>query len=39
MAWAAGQSYMLGGYPHTRSVMLDTLETVLILELTKKTAA
>ena len=39
MAWAAGQSYMLGGYPHMRSVMLDTLETVLILELAKKNAA
>jgi hypothetical protein len=39
MAWAAGQSFMLGGYPHMRSVMLDTLETVLILELAKKNAA
>jgi hypothetical protein len=39
MAWAAGQSYLLGGYPQIRAVMLDTLETVLMLELTKQTAA
>ena len=39
MAWAAGQSYAAGGYPHARLTMLDTLETILILDAAKKTAA
>ena len=41
MAWAAQQSYAEGGYPHAKSLMLDTLEAVLILEAAamKKTAA
>ena len=39
MAWAAEQSYNAGGYPQARLMMLDTLETVLILDAAKKTAA
>lgn len=40
MDWAARQGYAEGGYPHARSLMLDALETVLILDAArKKTAA
>ena len=36
MDWAARQGYAKGGYPHARSLMLDTLETVLILDAARK---
>lgn len=39
MAWAAEQSYAAGGYPHARVMMLDMLETVLLRDAAKKTAA
>ena len=39
MGWAAEQSYAAGGYPHARSLMLDTLEDVLLLDMMKKNAA
>ena len=39
MGWAAEQSYAGGGYPHARSLMLDTLEDVLLLDMMKKNAA
>jgi hypothetical protein len=39
MTWAAEQSYQTGGYSHTKSMVLDTLETVLILDAAKKRAA
>jgi len=40
MDWAARQGYAEGGYAHARSLVLDSLETVLILDaVRKKTAA
>jgi hypothetical protein len=36
MSWAAEQGYAAGGYPQTRSLMLDALETVLLLDASKK---
>jgi hypothetical protein len=39
MAWAVEQAYATGGYPHTRIVMLDVLEHILLLDITNKNAS
>lgn len=36
MSWAAEQAYAAGGYPQARFALLDALETVLLLDATKK---
>jgi hypothetical protein len=39
LTWAVEQTYATGGYPHTRLVMLDVLEHILLQEITNKNAA
>ena len=36
MSWAVEQAYAAGGYPQARFALLDALETVLLLDATKK---
>jgi hypothetical protein len=36
MAWAVDQAYATGGYPHTRIVVLDVLEHILLHDMTNK---
>ena len=36
MAWAVDQAYVTGGYPHTRIVVLDVLEHILLLDMNNK---
>jgi hypothetical protein len=38
-SWAAGRAYEKGGYPVTRTIMLNTLEQILFREVCDKTAA
>jgi hypothetical protein len=38
-SWAAGRAYEKGGYPVARTIMLNTLEEVLLREVCDKTAA
>lgn len=38
-SWAAGRAYENGGYPVARTIMLNTLEEVLLREVCDKTAA